>query len=199
MNGVNADWTPPPLRCVSLWEPWASLCVFGSLSQRGLHGGYKRYETRPDTITWHRYRGGDVAIQAAKNRTALKDGTIHRIWEEAHPGRPLPPELAPERLEERLGHVVGLVRFEESYTIMSHHVPHRDLEGNHLFVACPPGGKRTIIEIPADQYPLGGFGPGRTVIALSNARALKRPLAARGMQGLWTLDGATTLEVLSRL
>ena len=49
------------MKIISLWEPWASAMVLG----------YKSWETR----SWSSSYRGPLAIHAAKNTSAIKDGT----------------------------------------------------------------------------------------------------------------------------
>ena len=56
---------PGGLKCLSLWQPWASFVMHG----------YKMNETR----SWPTNYRGDLAIQAAKNRSALADGERVRL------------------------------------------------------------------------------------------------------------------------
>ncbi len=130
-----------PVKILSLWEPWASFMALG----------YKKWETRGWTTNYR----GLLAIHAAKNTVAIRDGT--------------PAELAEDILEDTgikidvpaqwpLGSIIAVVELYD----------------------CVPTEKAKPEMM---ESILGNYMPERFAWQTRNLRRVK-PLQFRGMQGL---------------
>lgn len=142
------------MKCLSLHQPWATAIALG----------FKRIETRSWAHSWR----GEIAIHAAKNTSALRDGTMTDLsaMTDGAFGEYLPgdPTLYP------LGAVVAVARLVDCVptSIIDDHERWRGLRSD-------------INEI------YGNYMPGRFGWILENVRALREPFPLRGQQGLWTI------------
>lgn len=137
------------MKIISLWEPWASLVALG----------WKMIETR----SWSTGYRGDVAIHAAKNRTAIRDGTPNRLLEESGL---LARGIAGAFAEDHpwpLGKIVAVVRIADCAPTTSKH--------------------DRLISMPFHEMKFGNYGEGRFAFMLENLRPVK-PLACTGQRGL---------------
>lgn len=99
------------MRCLSLHQPWATAMVMG----------LKSIETR----SWSTPYRGLIAIHAAKNMTALKDGSLEELREDV-------PQLPRDAAQYPLGVIVaiGMLADCERTDEMHPEKPERDL-GNY--------------------------------------------------------------------
>lgn len=149
MGGLN-------IKILTLWEPWATFIAMG----------HKKWETR----SWPTSYRGPLAIHAAKNMTAIKDGTPNRLLEETGLlARGV--AIFPEDYEWPLGKIVAVCRV----------------------AGCIP----TETAKPSSvEGALGNYLPERFAWVLEDVKRVK-PLVFTGMQGLKDLppDVEKRLEI----
>jgi activating signal cointegrator 1 len=154
------------LKCISLWQPWASLVVWG----------FKRFETRayPPAYT------GLVAIHAARKwnrelknvcraepfRSALEQMGVH--WGRGGRQRLSVPTLP-------FGAVIGTVEIYGQWPTEK--------------VAFAVGGDVAIIpwdggiQVPSSEKEFGDYSPGRRAWELRSPHRLTKYIPFRGRQG----------------
>ena len=145
------------IKILTLWEPWATFIAMG----------FKKWETRG----WPTSYRGPLAIHAAKNVTAIKDGTPNRLLEETGL---LAQRLAvpfPEDYVWPLGKIVAVCRVADCLATET--------------------AKPSSLEAA-----LGNYLPGRFAWVLEDVKRVK-PFAFTGMQGLKDLprDVEARLEI----
>lgn len=161
---------PEPVRCLTLWQPWASLIALG----------HKRVETRSRATPWR----GLLAIHAAARWDPHVRDTVGRVaWRLRYGSGRLDEEgllghMAPshERLTRHRGCVVALARV----------------------VACEAMTDESIDGETLLELEVGDWQPGRYAWRLEDVRPLSEPLALKGRQGMWTLPADVAAEVLAR-
>ena len=146
------------MRCISLWQPWATAIALG----------YKRIETR----SWaHSYKG-EIAIHAAKNVTALLDGTPRDLCEELEEltsgERHFPVGMAAFPLGAVVA-VAGVVDYVPTSLVDETDAP------------CWRGLLTDV------EFLFGNYEPRRFGWIFENVCALRLPIPLRGQQGMWTL------------
>lgn len=151
----------PTVRCISLWQPWASLVVLG----------WKRFETRPRAT---RIRGR-VAIHAAKRWTKAQREFLARLIDEGV----VPPETGTPPL----GGFVGCATITACQPI----VEIRPTAGNFGIPPGPNGPNGT--EISRKERMVGDWSFGRFAWQLEQAFPFPF-VPARGQQGFWSVDAS---------
>lgn len=163
------------MKCISLWQPWASLLVHG----------LKRCETR----SWPTNHTGPLLIHAAKKwdaelaefavlhpaRAALESiGVTFTATEAAaRAGWGLP-----------FGAIVGCVQLDRCY-------PTTRVRFMAAAVAAGDSLDATITE-----QAFGDFGPGRFAWYCSRFMAFAEPVPYRGAQGLFDVPGDVVREAI---
>ncbi len=145
------------LKCLSLWQPWASFVMLG----------HKMNETR----SWPTNYRGELAIQAAKNRSALADADS--ILEEA--GFDLTDRTTEGGTNWQLGSILCVVEL----------------------VDCVPTEKIRD-GLSRRERAMGDYSDGRFAWLFENIRRLKGVVPIRGFQGVFNLD-ADLSEKVKRL
>lgn len=168
--------TPPPIKCLTVREPWASAIAFEfkpvENRSQGFPKGYRGRLGIHTALTWADSGRYDRRILAAWprdggapwNRThsyALRHVPAYR-------NRPPEPFVA--------GCVIALVDVVDIHTANG---------------CCAPWGEETYTPANSEQR-----APGKvTHLVLDNVFRLPRPLPARGALGLWTPDEDLALEL----
>ncbi len=159
------------MKCISLWQPWASLIMAGA----------KTYETR----SWPTGYRGPLVICAAKYWS--KKLASYLSQEEFQKG--LGPLRGRPKTESNGQLTLGLT----GTNFQAEDLPF----GAALGVVDLLGCRRTDIlawqEI-AEEYSFGNYDPGRYAWKLENVRPFPSPIPMRGAQGLF----APSLEVLEQ-
>lgn len=159
------------MRCISLWQPHASLIAIGE----------KLYETRH----WSTPYRGWIAIHAAKTQ----DEATH-IWKSIQHAKKTDFQRTLSFTQ---------ATYDAFKAWMEREGVAEWNFGKLPFGAIVAIAKLTAIYDAAALYPkltgrvqqFGDFGPGRYAWRLDEVQALKTPLLYRGQQGLWTLDEQT--------
>lgn len=123
-----------------------------------------------------------VAIHAAKTREGLPPTAEHTAA--------LPPDLC--ILEFPLGAVVAVADLVDVLHVERHDPVYVDPS-----LLAVISGTRSWHVSRADVA-LGDLSIGRWAWRLANVRALRTPVALRGMQGLWEIDEATERAVMAQ-
>lgn len=163
---------PTSIRCLSLWQPWASLVAWGE----------KQIETR----SWGTNYRGLVAIHAAKRwtleeknccfdepfRSVLTKRTVIRQEQYLHDNR-LP-----------FGAVIAVATLSDCIK-MNQICEKRPRPGYEVLYGS--GSFLSVLNLTDKEYAFGNYAPGRFAWMLSDIRALPKPIPFRAMQGLFTL------------
>lgn len=144
------------LKCLSLWQPWASFVMYG----------YKMNETR----SWPTNYRGDLAIQAAKNRSALADAD--NILEEA--GYDWADRTTEGGTNWMLGSILCVVELVDC-------VPTEKIRGG----------------LSRRERAMGDYSDGRFAWLFKNTRRLKEVVPIRAYQGIFNLDPDVSEKVRS--
>lgn len=156
------------MRCLSLWQPWASLLV----------SGQKRVETR----SWRIAHRGPLLIHAAKRwepgQGAVCADPIFRRALEAI-GYPLTANMqdAQRAWGMPLGAIVGSVDVEECFPTEK---VHECIEGDG-----EPGRFLNDLVIDFKEQLFGDYSPGRFAFLCTNPVRFAQPIPFRGAQGLF--------------
>ncbi len=158
------------IKCISLWQPWASLVVLG----------HKKIETRGYN-TKHR---GPLLIHATQNRNVLRSYTVEQqVAQEAY--WKYKTGLSADKLP--FGAIIGCVNVVGS----------AQAEYYKNIANCVPlskGGKIDEEEWKREMA-FGDYSAGRYGWLLSDPLVFKDPIPAKGMQGFWMPDDITMLIV----
>lgn len=159
----------PVVKCLSLWQPWASAVALGA----------KRIETR----SWStRYRG-PLAIHAAKRPLTKQerfDFTFDTSWRSAlNLGTPARGSWWEELPYGALIATCELVdcRPTESFSLDVLHTS--EIRRTEL---------RALGIFAWSEHEMGDFSAGRYGWVLEDVRALPEPLPCRGLQGLFNVE-----------
>lgn len=188
------------MRAITLWEPWACLCVLPAagdvgrvsgvdpgLEERTIGRAVKTIETR----SWpapRRLVGERLAIHAAVRRPPAEDLAAVNPALAAHgyrferDGRAAVLRAGDMALPLAFGAVLGTARLAACVPMVAH--PTGDdclvVDDSGLWVDGPAG--RADV---SDQAPFGWFEAGRWAWILADVVAFATPVPARGSQGLW--------------
>lgn len=164
------------LKCLSLWQPWASLLVAGK----------KRVETRG----WEMRHRGPLLIHAAKKWDTKLMELCHRQEPFASAlaalGMTIPalPRLnKPSRMP--FGEIVGRVDVVDCFRT--------ELVGNGLDVCRFAAG----LMVSPDERAFGDYSPGRFAILCANFVAFDKPIPCNGRQGMFDVDESLVRDALS--
>lgn len=164
------------MNTITLYQPWASLCVLPGTDGKPLKG----YETRG----WKRNSllGQRIAIHAGMKpftdvartlREALVDGykrAGYPNWET----RPLP-----------FGTIVGSAVVRAFWkTTFYGELPENNLCTGHVLYRS---GSTDFRYLRRSEAPFGDFSPGRWAWELADVECLTIPIPAKGKQGIWRL------------
>lgn len=156
------------MKCLSLWQPWASLIAIGA----------KRIETRSWSTSYH----GPVAIHAAKHwtrelrdlcfedsfwRVLVGDGVEHRHHD---------PSVCDEMVHDRLPRGVLIAVAE--------------------LIGVVPITAEFAAVIPDDERAFGDYTPGRFAWVMLDVRVLDAPIPFRARQGLFDITDPEILAAL---
>lgn len=165
------------MRAISLWQPWASLLVFG----------LKRFETRaypfPASL-----RGQRIAIHAAKKDVAMDPAFGQAVFQ-------MLTDAGMSRAQVAFGAIVGTVELVAAYQMGSH------IEG------APRGRFWDVKELVDRRCPasvdvlteaaLGDFRLDRWAWECVKPRALAHPIPYMGKQGFFDVAGPGVLSLLN--
>lgn len=165
------------LRCISLWQPWASLLV----------GGKKRCETRsfavpPGWLLIHAAQKWDRRLMTMARYTPAFKSALSELGLTAwHRG---PSRSLAKLVGMPLGAIVGAVRVVECFPTAAVRLT---TEGNAT-VEFESGG-RVLCVTPTEQA-FGDYSPSRSAWLCADAVALVRPIPCVGRQFLWNVPAA---------
>lgn len=149
------------MKCLSLWQPWASLLVHGK----------KRVETR----SWGIRHRGPLLIHAAKTW----NGELQRICGSQEFATAVLECGAKTTTDLPLGAIVGRVDVVDCYPAEKvHHSGAAD-----GVMICPTYPNWLMIG-PTEKA-FGDYSPGRFAFLCSSFVAFAKPIPYRGMQGLF--------------
>lgn len=151
----SAEPKVPPMKCLSLWQPWASLLV----------AGRKLCETRG----WPLHHRGPLLIHAAKKM----DADIRLVCM-SEPFKTVLAELDLTAGTLPLGAVVGRVDVVECY-------PTEAVE----LTAADVRALGQVLEITRAEEAFGDFSPGRFAFLCRNPVRFDKPVPVAGRQGLF--------------
>lgn len=162
------------LKCISLHQPWASLCVLPSLSDPDV--AVKPYETRH----WPTNYRGTLLIHAAKKWGVLqRDLCFQSPFRFAiEQGRAFRYEGHQQIRTMDLGCIVGMVELVKCYKMIPANVPMGEATGGDIIF--PTG----------DALAFGDFSIGRYAWKLAKPRMFKTPIQFKGAQGFFNVPAA---------
>lgn len=146
------------MRCLSLWQPWASLCVLG----------LKRIESR----SWrapYPHEGTTIAIHAAKSNQGWRDLIHHST----------PTDVRLHFMDALCQHFRGV-----SLEALASELPTGAILGTVRLKECIQVGTATPRMEPRERA-FGNYAPGRWMWYLENPLAFREPIPYRGAQGLF--------------
>lgn len=173
--------------CISLHQPYASLCVLPSLADASIP--VKPYETRGRPFP-HKYIGKRLLIHAAKKFTDQQRDlcfekpfrfVLERFGMLRYEG------LNRQILTMDLGCIVGAVDVVGCYAVAA---------GGKCMMAQKPIPVRTIPVPTGDALAFGDFSIGRFVWALRNPVMFKTPIPYKGRQGFFRVPDDVVKEQL---
>lgn len=161
------------MKALTLTQPWATLVAIGA----------KRIETR----SWPTNYRGPLAIHAAKGWTTDDRELCHvepfrsvlRAWKETLPNHGM-LSIVSALPHASIVAVANLARCFTTYAETAHRIEASD-------------------ELPQYEYAFGNYEPGRYGFLLGDVRALREPVAARGMQGLWPVPADVEAAINAQL
>lgn len=168
------------MKCLSLWQPWASAVALGS----------KRIETR----SWRTHYTGPLLIHAAKRR--MIGELIHYScctnWASALAA--LIPIDDDKRWYDKLpfGAIVGVVDLFACR-------PTHDLRLGEINSPRHQPGESSPEYHNWSEQELGDFGPDRFAWMLENPKHLRKPIPFRGRQGLFNVPDSLLIPSESQL
>jgi hypothetical protein len=166
------------MKCLSLWQPWATLVVIGA----------KKFETR----SWPtRYRG-PLLIHASKRRDR---DSLDLIGESPFREALRPvfnASLSGKSLADSLpyGAIIGVVNLKDCHAI------HEDgTMGWPRYI----GDVHRPLPIPeSPEFDFGNYAPGRFAWELHWAYQLRRPVPLKGWQGIFNVPGEVVADQTAR-
>jgi activating signal cointegrator 1 len=181
------------MKCLSLWQPWASLLVHGT----------KRVETRG----WETKHRGPLLIHAAKQLNYEQGETCHRepfrsalmslgmltVGPPTEDLGPLADMVAQQSvLKVVLGAIVGRVNMVECYRTEDVDFDHSGLDviPDHPVWQYAPGKLRLWHE----QKAFGDYGPGRWAWLCTDFEAFAKPIPYWGKQRLFEVPDELVKE-----
>jgi hypothetical protein len=175
------------MKCLSLWQPWASLLV----------AGLKQVETRGWPI---RHRGPLLIHAAKKWDETLAEMCLQAPFREAIAAFGVPPAphswTTADMLDKKrgwalpFGAIVGRVNVVECY-------PTEQVDVSPMAMPTPNRGVNRIL-INSTEAAFGDYSPGRFAFLCENAVRFDEPIPFRGLQGLFdvpddVLDKVSTM------
>lgn len=166
------------MKCLSLWQPWASLVAHGK----------KRVETRGWPL---RYRG-PLLIHAAKKWNREMADLCHRVEPFASVLKELgmtTPPVGGQRVQTPtnmpFGEIVGRVDVVECYPVSEVGSLGELFGPDTELVHLPGHPKYFSLQIGRNERAFGDYSAGRFAILCEKAVAFKEPIPYRGAQGLF--------------
>ncbi len=165
------------MRAISLWQPWASLLVFG----------LKRFETRaypfPASLRGHR-----IAIHAAKKDVAMDPQFARAVFQ-------MLTDAGMSRDQVAFGAIVGTLELRDAYQMGSH------IEGasrSRLWDVKELVDRRCPASVDvATEAALGDFRLDRWAWECVKPHALAKPIPYMGKQGFFDVTGPGVLNLLN--
>lgn len=168
------------MKCISLWQPHASLIAIGEVIEDA-----KIFETR----SWATSYRGPIAIHASKTQAEAKSVWNNIQIHRAKPGVfPMGFTRAADEVFSLFAARSGLSEWDFGQLPYGAIVCTAELVGIYNTSALLPKLKGRV------QF-FGDFSEGRYAWHLENVKMLKTPMVIKGQQGLWTLSD----EVADRL
>lgn len=165
------------MKAISLWQPWASLLVFG----------LKRFETRAYAFP-KALKGQRIIIHAAKKQAefdpAFVRGTAGYLRRNGHDASALP-----------FGAIVGTIELRDAFQIGSR-IPGTPRDLWTLEEILLRRGRGTVIM--SIEHALGDFRVDRWAWECVKPRALSRPIAYSGKQGFFNVEDPGILGAINR-
>lgn len=167
------------MKCISLWQPWASLVAIGA----------KTIETR----SWHTPHVGPIAIHAAKFYSMETAAFAQRkLCAETLRAAGLDWARLPRGAIIAVAQLDGCMRVERLHSIQRARCPELDTE---IAATLRFAGKtEEEIDIALNEWQLtdrerafGDYSPGRFAWLLADVRRLDEPVPCVGRQGLFNV------------
>lgn len=156
------EWQNLPWRILTLYEPWASAIAYR----------YKRWETRPNRITWKNFRG--VLLIRAARRPLDRDGKKVLDWLNGYRDAKSPIECSP-------GQIVAICHMANVFEMNAE----SSIPGRYA--------------ISGFEKSLGLWQPGRLAIQLKEVRAMPEPILwSQGTQGLQLVPESLQQQIWHR-
>lgn len=188
------------MRCITVWQPYASLIVHG----------IKTIETRPTEpngpmrIPGRRgypglpiQRGERIAIHAAARKPTTGVDVGDWYWEDTYADPECIVYAPLDRWEQHpapTGAVVGSVEVVDALPIVAESGTYDDelyvtVDGKALYrqtvIGDPSVASNVVSTDHTDDLPLGDYTPGRSGWLLANPEPASAPIPAKGRQGVW--------------
>jgi hypothetical protein len=186
---ITIDWDHA--RCLSLYQPWASLVALN----------IKTIETR----SWATKYRGRLAVHAAKRVPKLADWeaatgwwvdegpSLHRAGTTLGNGMVDYSGVSAEHYRLPLGAIVATCELVDCVPIIGpgrsytkDDYPHLKRYGDGVLGICREMGAQA--EWVTDQRPYGDYSPGRFAWLLADIKPLDVPVPVQGHQGLWNWE-----------
>lgn len=149
-----------PIRCLTLWQPWASL----------LASGTKRYETR----SWSTPYRGLLAIHAAKRWA----GAERLAWQRA----------MTQLVSRSTGDRIAAAGAGFWAAVGPCDLPLGAIVGLGQLASCELMDQALIESQDEDELAFGDWRPGRYAWRIEQVIRLPEPIPLKGRQGMWTLS-----------
>lgn len=177
------------MKCISLWQSWASLCVLASPADKTTP--VKPYETRH----WRTDFRGRLLIHAAKkwsrelHDTACSEPFMRCLLAGGLPDCDAMP----------LGRIVGAVDLVDVYQVQTWIDKGRRFTGLTRMLDRPFQDSVNAIALPTgDALAFGDFSLGRYAWALRNPVMFKTPIPYKGAQGFFNVPDEVVAAEMAR-
>lgn len=165
----------PTIKCISLWQPWASLMAIGA----------KKNETRHWPIDYT----GLFAIHAAQRleKEWLEEDPFYGHLNRGVLGR---KDVLPD--EDRFP--FGLQ--------IKNNLPRMAIVSVGILARCVSTNKRVDTPMPdddSDEFAFGNYQRNRFIWATRSMVALPKPIPYKGQQGIWTLEPETVSKIVKQI
>ncbi len=155
------------MKIISLWQPWASLFVYGEKQIETRSWPVPKTLTMPFTLGVHAAKAWDKILAEAANKEPIKTSLSKCGWA-SHPGTFYkPPRVCFDR-PEPFGALLGTVEIYD----------------------CVPTNTLAIGygNLTHKEFDFGDYSQGRFGWLARNFNPFKEPIPMRGFQGIWEAE-----------
>ncbi len=181
------------MKCISLWQPWASLIVIGA----------KQFETR----SWSTSYRGPLLIHAAQKwdleqrETCINEPFSSALGGDKFPNQPQSDWFLASLMSSHLprGCIIGMVELVDCYQVFQTPLLLRGSKKHYVKMVNYKGGKDGNLPLPTgNELAFGDFSVGRYAWKLSNPVRFAEPIPYRGMQQIFNVPDDVVAEQLAK-